>query len=102
MQRLDGFVSLDSPYDQDALVVTKPLTFSGKRLQLNIDTDATGYAQVGLLGEKETPIPGYELDNCVYVNGDFVAKDVEWLTTGSDVAPLAGKTVRLAIRMRGE
>jgi hypothetical protein len=49
IQRLDGFISMDSPYDREVTVVTKPLVFKGNRLLLNIDTDAAGYAQVGLM-----------------------------------------------------
>ncbi|MGI9427037.1 MAG: hypothetical protein ACR2NM_00150, partial [Bythopirellula sp.] len=101
VQRLDGFVSLDSPYDREALVVTKPLSFAGNRLTLNIDTDATGSAQVGILGPSGTPIPGYSLDECVYVNGDFIDAEIEWLRRGKDLSALSGKTVQLVFRMRG-
>jgi hypothetical protein len=124
VQRLDGFVSLDSPYDREALVVTKPLIFEGNRLTLNIDTEAAGYAQVGFVDEDGKPIPGYSLDDCVYVNGDFVRTQVEWIknreklkdfqalsedskpfekevVSSGDVSALAGKSVRLVFRMRG-
>jgi len=101
VQRLDGFVSIDSPYESDAIVVTKPLTFSGNRFTLNIDTDATGYAQVGILDGKGKPIPGFSMDECVYINGDFVDAEVEWLDQGKDLSDLIGKTVQVVIRMRG-
>ena len=101
VQRLDGFVSIDSPYDRDAIIVTNPLTFSGNRLTLNIDTDATGYAQVGLLDEHGTPVSGFSVDECVYINGDFIDTEVEWLKQGKDLSDLIGRTVRLVIRMRG-
>jgi len=65
VQRLDGFVSLDSPYDRDAYFISKPLIFEGNRLVLNIDTDATGYAQVGFLDENKQPIKGFSVDECV-------------------------------------
>ena len=101
VQRLDGFVSLDSPYDSEAVVVTKPFTFSGNRLVLNIDTDAAGYAQVGILDEEGKLVPGFSLDECVYVNGDFIETKVEWLEKGKDLGQLAGKTIQLVLRMRG-
>jgi hypothetical protein len=81
--------------------VTKPLTFEGNRLVLNIDTDATGYAQVGFQDESGNPIEGFTVDDCVYINGDFVDKEVEWLRKGFDVSELEGRTVRLVFRMRG-
>ena len=101
VQRLDGFISLDSPYGHETTVVTRPLTFEGDRLQLNVDTDAVGYLQVGFLDEQGQPIEGYTVDDCVYVNGDFIAKEVDWLETGADVSPLAGRTVQVVFRMRG-
>jgi hypothetical protein len=125
VQRLDGFVSADAPYDREGLIVTRPLVFKGNRLVLNIDTDAAGYAQVGLLDEKGDPIPGYSVDQCVYINGDFIASEVEWITNqdtvggiegksdeelfaesrklifNKDLAELQGKTIQVVIRMRG-
>ena len=100
VQRLDGFVSLDSPYDREITVVTKPLVFSGDRLTLNIDTDAVGYAQVGFLDDRGRPVKGLSVDDGLYVNGDFIATEVEWLS-GKDVSSLAGKTVQIVLRMRG-
>ena len=101
VQRFDGFVSADSPYEKEALLVTKPLIFKGDRLLLNINTSASGYAQVGLLDEAGNPIEGYELDNCVYINGDFISTEVEWLKKGTDLSNLQGKVVQLQFRMRG-
>lgn len=100
VQRLDGFVSADTPYDRLGTLVTRPLEFSGSRLVLNIDTGGLGYAQVALADEAGAEIPGYALDDCVYINGDFVRKEVEWLGKGADVSPLAGKPVRVVIRSR--
>ena len=101
VQRLDGFISLDSPYGRETTAITRPLTFAGNRLQLNVDTDAVGYLQVGFLDERGRPIEGYTVDDCVYVNGDFIAKEVDWLETGADLGPLVGKTVQVVLRMRG-
>lgn len=101
VQRLDGFVSADAPYGEEAELVTHPLRFAGERLVLNVDAGATGFVQVGFLDERERPIPGFSVDECVYVNGSAVAHPVEWLETGGDVSRLAGRTVRLRIRMRG-
>ena len=101
VQRLDGFISLDSPYDHEIEVTTKPLVFQGDRLKLNIDTDAAGYAQVGFVDASGKPIPGFGVDDCMYINGDFISEDVAWLNKGRDVSALAGRVVRLVFRMRG-
>lgn len=100
VQRLDGFVSADTPYTGGELT-SRPLVFAGNRLILNIDTDATGYAQVGLLDEEGSPIEGYAVDDCIYINGDFTDAEVEWLNKGKDLSELAGQTVHLVIRSRG-
>ncbi|HEY0863946.1 MAG TPA: LamG-like jellyroll fold domain-containing protein [Lacunisphaera sp.] len=100
VHRLDGFVSAESPYDQLATLVTRPLTFAGNRLELNIDTRGLGYALVGLEDEHGRPIPGYSVDDCVFINGNFVRHTVEWLGRGTDVSALAGRTVRVVVRMR--
>ncbi|MFC2084253.1 LamG domain-containing protein [Bacteroidota bacterium] len=124
VQRMDGFISIDSPYDKEAYVTTKPFIFRGDRLVLNIDTDAAGYAQVGFLDENDNQIKGFSLDDCVYINGDFIETEIEWIKnrgeflelseqdaeseftsskikTGKDVSELEGKTVKLIFRLRG-
>lgn len=101
VQRLDGFISADAPYERIGSFETRPFTFTGRRLELNINTGAMGYAQVGLEDESGHPIPGFGLDDCVYINVNSVAHPVEWLGHGSDLSAFAGRTVRLVFRMRG-
>jgi hypothetical protein len=101
IQRVDGFVSADTPYDKEGYIITKPLVFQGNRLVLNIDTDATGYTQVGLLDARGEEIDGYSVNDCIYINGDFIVTEVEWLNKGSDISSLQGKRVQIVFRMRG-
>ncbi len=125
VQRLDGFVSVDSPYDREATMITRPLIFKGNRLVLNIDTDATGYVQVGFLDKDDHPIEGFSVDDCIYINGDFIDTEVEWFPNWKDfrefegkkleeiaevenkfiftkdVSSLEGKEVKIVFRMRG-
>lgn len=100
VQRLDGFVAAEADYTGGTLV-TRPLTFTGKRLRLNIDTGAVGYAQVGFLDENGQPIAGFSVDECIYINGDFIDTAVEWRDRGTDVSSLAGRVVQVVFRMRG-
>jgi len=100
VQRFDGFVSADTPYT-GGWFTTRPLLFSGNRLVLNLDTDATGYAQVGFVDEAGQSIEGFGVDDCIYLNGDFIDAEVEWLTMGKDVSQLAGRRVRVMVRSRG-
>jgi hypothetical protein len=100
VQRLDGFVAAEGEYTGGTLV-TRPLTFQGNRLLLNVDTGAVGYVQVGFLDETGMPVAGYSVDDCVYINGDFLETEVEWLGKGFDLSQLAGKPVQLVFRLRG-
>ncbi len=100
VQRFDGFVSADTPYTGGSFT-TRPLIFEGNRLVLNLDTDAAGYAQVGFLDERGKPIEGFSIDDCIYLNGDFIATEVEWLNSGKDLSLLAGRTVQVVFRSRG-
>lgn len=103
-QRLDGFVSIDAPYEKDGGFTTHRLRFQGRELVVNVDAGATGYLQIGFEDGQGRPVPGFAVDDCVYINGNFVAHTVRWLSgsgTTTDVSALAGKPVRLVARMRG-
>ncbi|MGY8693203.1 MAG: LamG-like jellyroll fold domain-containing protein, partial [Verrucomicrobiia bacterium] len=99
-QRLDGFVSLRAPYTGGEFE-TRLIRFKGKRLELNIDTGATGYAQIGFLDETGRSIPGYGVDDCVYINSNSTDHTVEWLRNGTDLSSVSGRLVRLVVSMRG-
>ncbi len=101
VQRLDGFISADSPYGKSGTIITKPIIFGGNKLVLNINTGAAGYAQVGLLDENGNSLPGFSADDCIYINGNFIRTEVEWKDKGKDVSAFAGKPVRVVIRSRG-
>jgi len=101
VQRLDGFVSIDAPYESYGEIVTKPLRFTGGELALNINTDAHGYATVALLDEEFRPISGFGHDNSVFINGNHTEIIAEWLNGRSDLSGLEGKIVRVSVRMKG-
>lgn len=98
---VDRLVAAESAYDEEAELHSRPLVFAGKRLSLNVDTGATGYLQVGLTRGDGRDLPGYGVDDCIYVNGNESDTTVEWLDKGTDLSALAGQSVRLSIRMRG-
>jgi hypothetical protein len=96
--RLDGFVSADADYEGGALI-TPPLRFEGSKLELNLDTGAGGWARVELLDASGKPIPGFTMPDADELNGNDTGKVVTWRGK-SDVGALAGKAVRMRIRMR--
>jgi len=97
-QRLDGFVSADAAYTGGELL-TPPLTFTGGRLVLNLDTSAMGCCQVGILDASGDALEGFGTDLCDEIHGNYLAKPVSW-GGNTDVSTLAGKPVRLHFAMR--
>jgi len=96
--RLDGFVSIHAPFAGGELV-TRPVTFSGRRLELNFATSAAGEIRVELRDMDDKPLPGYALDDCQPLFGDTVARTVVW-KPGSDLSALVGKPLRLRFTLR--
>lgn len=98
--RYDGFVSVNAPVagPKGWEMVTKPLTFSGKRLLLNYSTGATGQIQVEIQDAEGKPLPGWTAKDCQYTVGDEIERPVLW-KNGGDLSTLAGKSVRLRFVM---
>ena len=96
--RTDGFVSLRAPYTGGEFT-TKPLTFSGERLELNVSTSAAGSVRVEVQTAEGEPVPGFSLNDSPEIFGDWIARTVQW-KQGSDVRQLSGKPVRLRFVLR--
>ncbi len=96
--RLDGFVSADADYTGGELT-TPPLRFSGKRLELNLDTSGGGSAEAEVLDADGKPLAGFARADAIAINGNSVRMPVRW-RNGDDVSPLAGKPVRLRFHLR--
>eukprot|EP01051_Picozoa_sp_SAG22_P001962 SAG22_NODE_83_length_21704_cov_58.556584_5_plen_145_part_00 len=107
--RLDGFLSLDTPLLKDgeqgwdgSELLTKPLVFKGKGLQLNVDTGAAGSVLVEMQDAASgVPLPGFSLNDSVPLVSNSVRALVSWQAAGggetTDVGSLAGKTVRVRL-----
>lgn len=96
--RLDGFASARAEYGGGELL-TKPLTFSGSKLEINFSTSAAGGLRVEIQDEKGKTLPGFSLDDCREQIGSEIDRVVSW-KGGNDVSSLAGKTVRLRFVMK--
>jgi len=93
--RVDGFVSINATM-KGGEFVTKPLTFSGNRLSLNISTSAGGSARVEIQDADGRPLPGYTEADCHEIVGDTLDYTVRW-KHGTDVGPLSDSPVRLRV-----
>jgi hypothetical protein len=91
--RLDGFASLHADYAGGEMI-TKPLTFTGRELRLNLATGAAGSVAVEIQDADGKPVPGFALEDCRPISGDDPDRALAW-KNGSDVSALAGKPIRL-------
>jgi hypothetical protein len=96
--RLDGFASLRAPFEGGELV-TRPFTFSGKRLFLNLATSAAGGIRIAIQDPDGKPYPGFSLPESVESIGNEIERAARW-KSGPDVSALAGKSVRLRVVMK--
>ena len=97
--RTDGFVSVEGPYSGWGEFTTPPLVFSGKRLKLNYHTSGGGTILVELQQQDGRPISGLSLEDCAPIFGDKIDAAVHWKER-AEVSSLAGRPVRLRIRLR--
>jgi hypothetical protein len=88
--RLDGFASVNAGGE----MLTKPLRFRGRALEINYATSAAGSVRVEIQDAEGKPVPGFALADCREIIGDQIAREVSW-AGGGDVSSLAGKPVRL-------
>jgi hypothetical protein len=96
--RTDGFVSLHAGFAAGAMT-TKPFTFTGAELSLNMSTSAAGSIRVELQDETGKPVPGRSLAEGDEIVGDTIEQRVTWRGDG-DISAWAGRPVRLRIAMR--
>ena len=96
--RIDGFASVAAPY-RGGQLLTKPLTFTGRRLDMNFATSAAGEIRVEIQDAVGNPLPGFELNRCLPIIGDQIERTVSW-QAGSNLSKLACKPVRLRFVMK--
>ncbi len=96
--RTDGLAAVHAGYEPGE-VVTKPITFDGQQLTLNLSTSAAGGVSVEIQDAAGQPIPGFTLAECNELNTDDLARVVTW-NNRSDVSSLAGKPIRLRFRLK--
>jgi len=96
--RMDGFVSIEAPLSGGELI-TRPLTFTGRELVLNVSTSAAGSVRIEMQDPAGQALEGYALADCAEVFGDDLERPVVW-GIGTDVGSLAGRAVRLRFELR--
>jgi len=92
--RKDGFACYMAG-GKEAVLVTKPLTFTGSCLHLNFASSAFGYIYVEVLDTDGNPISGKSFE----IFGDTIDRQITF-DDGTDFSRFAGKPVRLRFTMR--
>lgn len=95
--RRDGFASMEAG-DEERMLLTRPVVFNGKSLFINTDASKGGICVV-VCDEEGTPIPGFSLADCMPLRVNSTRELVVWKEK-KDLAPLAGKPVRLKFYVR--
>lgn len=98
MLRTDGFASVHAGADA-AEMVTRPLRFVGRELNVNYSTSAGGSLRVELQDAGGNPLLGFTLADRRHLVGDAIEQAVTW-ANGNDVSRLAGQPVRLRFSMQ--
>ena len=96
--RLDGFASLHAGYAGGAMT-SRPITFAGPSLELNYATSAAGHVRVALHDANDHPLGGFGLDDCDFLRGDELARQVTW-NGRADLSQVAGQPVRLRFELK--
>jgi hypothetical protein len=101
--RRDGFASMNHPLPDSRVqrlqpspgpgtLITRPVTFSGRHLYVNLDAP-DGELRVEVLDRDGRTIPEYAAARAIPVRGDSTRVRVSW-TGVADLAALAGQAVR--------
>ena len=94
--RRDGFASMEAE-DEAGTLKTRPVTFSGKHLFVNLDAP-DGDLQVEVLDTDGQPIAPFMLENCTPASGNETKLKIEWKGV-ADLGSLQGKPVRFRFHL---
>lgn len=91
--RLDGFTSVRAGY-RGGEVMTRPLLFDGRQMELNYSTSAAGSIRVELQDPSGLPVPGFSLADSSELIGDEIERVYAW-KSGGDLGAFRGRPVRV-------
>lgn len=94
--RRDGFASMDAG-DLPAILVTRPVTFKGKHLFVNVDAPK-GALLAEVLDLDGEAVQPFTLENCNLVTADTTLEQVTW-KGAVGLSTLAGKPVRFRFQL---
>ena len=95
--RRDGFASLDAG-DQTGSMTTRPITFKGRHLLVNVDCPE-GELKAEVLDRDGKAIEPFTLTNCKAVSCDKTLAAVTW-QGAADLSAFSGKPVRFRFHLK--
>lgn len=95
--RRDGFASMETD-EESGVLTTRPLTFLGKYLFVNVDTP-TGALRVDILNLNGEVADSFTADNCEPITADKTLQQVTWKGS-DDLSILAGRPVRFRFHLK--
>ncbi|MHC5200184.1 MAG: hypothetical protein ACYSO1_08775 [Planctomycetota bacterium] len=95
MLRRDGFASMDAS-GKPGILTTRPVTFKGKDLFVNVDCPE-GELKVEILDENGEAFKNFTLEKCTPISVDKTLVQVDW--KNEDLKHLAGKPVRFRFHL---
>jgi len=98
MLRRDGFVSLNAG-PTPGTIVTRPLTFTGKKLFVNAEIAEGGYVKTELRSASGKALPACTLATCRPVTGDVLQARVTW-SGRADIEHPPATSLRLAFELK--
>lgn len=96
--RTDGFASIYADMTGGQML-TRPFTFTGKRLEVNYASSAAGSLKFALCDEAGESLESFGLAESEVLFGNELAHTVSW-GGRSELSGLAGKTVRLRVNLK--
>jgi hypothetical protein len=96
--RRDGFASMDAG-EAGGTLTTRPLTFRGKFLFVNVDAPG-GELRVEALDDRGEAVPPFTAAGCVPVRADRTLQRVTW-EGAADLERLAARPVRFRFHLKG-
>lgn len=97
--RTDGFVSLHVGGDELGEMLTRPLVFSGERLEVNYATSAAGAVMVEMCDESGKALEGFSFNDAEVLYGNEIDHCLTWRGSETGLGRWAGRPVRLRVRM---
>jgi hypothetical protein len=95
--RRDGFVSMDAGSAEGTLI-TRPVTFRGKHLFVNVDAPA-GALRAEVVDDRGEVIAPFSTANCIPVSADRTRAAVRW-KGAADLGRVVGKPVQFRFRLK--